>query len=57
MTTQVGELEARSSQAAKETGTLIMSTVEAIEEGKQISEQFSMTMAEEAENLLRMIEP
>lgn len=37
--TEVGELAARSSQAAKETNTLIMSTVEAIEEGKQISEQ------------------
>ena len=37
--TQVGELAARSSQAAKETSTLIMSTVEAIEEGKEISEQ------------------
>ena len=37
--TQVGELAARSSQAAKETSTLIMSTVEAIEEGRQISDQ------------------
>ena len=37
--TQVGELAARSSQAAKETSALIMSTVEAIEEGRQISEQ------------------
>ena len=37
--TEVGDLAARSSQAAKETNTLIMSTVEAIEEGKQISEK------------------
>lgn len=37
--TEVGELAARSSQAAKETNTLIMSTVEAIEGGKKISEQ------------------
>ena len=114
--TEVGELAARSSQAARETNTLIMSTVEAIEEGKQIgdqtmkvfdsmaeqiekasmgvkdiadmvrrnvsvvtqaldglehisdvvqrnveisqnSEQVSMTMAEEAGNLLNMVEP
>lgn len=37
--TEVGELAARSSQAARETNTLIMSTVEAIAEGKQISDQ------------------
>ncbi|MCH5258427.1 MAG: HAMP domain-containing protein [Lachnospiraceae bacterium] len=37
--TEVGELAARSSQAARETNTLIMSTVEAIEEGKQIGDQ------------------
>ena len=37
--TEVGELAARSSQAARETSMLIMGTVEAIEEGKQISEQ------------------
>lgn len=37
--TEVGGLAARSSQAAKETSTLIMSTVEAIEEGRKISEQ------------------
>lgn len=37
--TEVGGLAARSSQAAKETNTLIMSTVEAIEEGREISEQ------------------
>ena len=37
--TEVGGLAARSSQAAKETSTLIMSTVVAIEEGRKISEQ------------------
>ena len=37
--TEVGQLAARSSQAAKETNALIMSTVEAIEEGRKISEQ------------------
>ena len=37
--TEVGGLAARSSQAAKETSTLIMSTLEAIEEGRNISEQ------------------
>ena len=113
---EVGELAARSSQAAKQTNILIMSTVEAIEEGQKISgqtmemfdsmaeqiekastgvkdiadmvrqnvsvvaqaidglenisdvvkrnveisqnsEQVSMTMAEEAGNLLKMVEP
>ncbi|MCH5256500.1 MAG: methyl-accepting chemotaxis protein [Lachnospiraceae bacterium] len=37
--TQVGELAARSSQAAKETNTLIMSTLDAIEDGIKISDQ------------------
>ncbi|MCH5249152.1 MAG: methyl-accepting chemotaxis protein [Lachnospiraceae bacterium] len=37
--TQVGELAARSSQAAKETNILIMSTLEAIDEGIKISDQ------------------
>lgn len=36
--TEVGGLAARSSQAAKETNSLIMSTVVAIEEGRKISE-------------------
>ena len=35
--TEVGGLATRSSQSANETNTLIMSTVEAIEEGRQIS--------------------
>lgn len=37
--TEVGSLAARSSQAAKETGTLIMSTLEAIDGGRKISDQ------------------
>ena len=37
--TEVGDLAARSAQAAKETNALIMSTVEAIGEGRKISEQ------------------
>ncbi|MCH5340114.1 MAG: methyl-accepting chemotaxis protein [Acetatifactor sp.] len=37
--TEVGALASRSSQAAKETATLIMSTIEAIEGGRKISEQ------------------
>lgn len=37
--TEVGELAARSSQAATETNSLIMSTLEAIEGGRKISEQ------------------
>ena len=36
---EVGALASRSSQAAKETATLIMSTIEAIEGGRKISEQ------------------
>lgn len=36
---QVGELATRSAQAAKETGELIMSSIEAVESGKEITEQ------------------
>ena len=50
--TEVGGLAARSSQAAKETNTLIMSTVEAIGEGSKISDQTMQmfdSMAEQIE--------
>lgn len=49
--TQVGELAARSSQAAKETSALIMSTVEAIEDGRQISEQAMQVFDSMAEQI------
>ena len=50
--TEVGGLAARSSQAVKETSSLIMSTVSAIEEGREISEkalQVFDSMAEQIE--------
>ncbi len=37
--TQVGELAARSSQAAKETNVLIMNSIKAVEQGREITDQ------------------
>ena len=59
---EVGALSDRSSKAAKETSTLIMSTIEAVEYGKKISEQtikvFESMAAqiEEASNGVKNIE-
>ena len=49
--TEIGGLAARSSQAAKETNTLIMSTVGAIEEGREIGEQAMQVFDSMAEQI------
>lgn len=49
--TQVGELAARSSQAAQETNDLIQSSVEAVRKGKQVTDE----TAKEFENVVGII--
>ena len=51
--TQVGELAARSSQAAKETNVLIMNSIKAVEQGREITDQTVEAFGVVVENIKR----